>query len=111
RARPSRTGGAGVGARSWATRGAWASSALSIEAERRATWGRARGALRGGCFARGFAGRFAIYANLRPVPRPALRFRRGGLLSAAVKVALVILHAEPAKGGAEGYTVNLAHAL
>jgi UDP-glucose:(heptosyl)LPS alpha-1,3-glucosyltransferase len=28
-----------------------------------------------------------------------------------VKVALVILHAEPAKGGAEGYTVNLAHAL
>ena len=30
---------------------------------------------------------------------------------AAVKVALVILHADPRKGGAEGYTVNLAHAL
>lgn len=28
-----------------------------------------------------------------------------------VKVALVILHADPRKGGAEGYTVNLAHAL
>jgi UDP-glucose:(heptosyl)LPS alpha-1,3-glucosyltransferase len=28
-----------------------------------------------------------------------------------VKVALVILHADPAKGGAEGYTVNLAAAL
>lgn len=28
-----------------------------------------------------------------------------------MKVALVILHAEPAKGGAEGYTVNLAAAL
>src|SRR5688572_19003502 len=29
----------------------------------------------------------------------------------AVKVALVILHAEPSKGGAEGYTVNLSRAL
>ena len=28
-----------------------------------------------------------------------------------VKVALVILHADPARGGAEGYTVNLAAAL
>lgn len=28
-----------------------------------------------------------------------------------VKIALVILHADPRKGGAEGYTVNLAHAL
>ena len=28
-----------------------------------------------------------------------------------VKVALVILHADPRKGGAEGYTVNLARAL
>jgi len=28
-----------------------------------------------------------------------------------VNVALVILHADPAKGGAEGYTVHLAHAL
>ena len=28
-----------------------------------------------------------------------------------MKVALVILHADPRKGGAEGYTVNLAHAL
>ena len=28
-----------------------------------------------------------------------------------MKVALVILHADPAKGGAEGYTVNLAAAL
>jgi UDP-glucose:(heptosyl)LPS alpha-1,3-glucosyltransferase len=28
-----------------------------------------------------------------------------------VKVALVILHADPRKGGAEGYTVNLSHAL
>ena len=28
-----------------------------------------------------------------------------------MKVALVILHADPAKGGAEGYTVNLAQAL
>jgi UDP-glucose:(heptosyl)LPS alpha-1,3-glucosyltransferase len=32
-------------------------------------------------------------------------------LGGLVKVALVILHADPAKGGAEGYTVNLAHAL
>ena len=28
-----------------------------------------------------------------------------------MKVALVILHADPRKGGAEGYTVNLAHAM
>lgn len=28
-----------------------------------------------------------------------------------MRVALVILHADPRKGGAEGYTVNLAHAL
>src|SRR5215207_10094365 len=28
-----------------------------------------------------------------------------------VKIALVILHADPAKGGAEGYTVNLAGSL
>jgi UDP-glucose:(heptosyl)LPS alpha-1,3-glucosyltransferase len=28
-----------------------------------------------------------------------------------VKVALAILHADPRKGGAEGYTVNLAHSL
>ena len=28
-----------------------------------------------------------------------------------MKVALVILHADPRKGGAEGYTVNLSHAL
>jgi UDP-glucose:(heptosyl)LPS alpha-1,3-glucosyltransferase len=32
-------------------------------------------------------------------------------LARRVKVALVILHAEPAKGGAEGYTVNLAGSL
>lgn len=32
-------------------------------------------------------------------------------LGRRVKIALVILHAEPAKGGAEGYTVNLAGAL
>jgi UDP-glucose:(heptosyl)LPS alpha-1,3-glucosyltransferase len=36
---------------------------------------------------------------------------RDGPTFAAVKVALVILHADPRKGGAEGYTVNLAQAL
>jgi UDP-glucose:(heptosyl)LPS alpha-1,3-glucosyltransferase len=40
-----------------------------------------------------------------------LRFAAGGPTFAGVKVALVILHADPRKGGAEGYTVNLAHAL
>lgn len=34
-----------------------------------------------------------------------------GLYFRGVKIALVILHADPRKGGAEGYTVNLAHAL
>ena len=28
-----------------------------------------------------------------------------------MKVGLVILHADPRKGGAEGYTINLARAL
>ena len=41
----------------------------------------------------------------------ALRFRGTGPTFAGVKVALAILHADPRKGGAEGYTVNLAHAL
>ena len=40
-----------------------------------------------------------------------MRFAEVGATFAGVKVALVILHADPRKGGAEGYTVNLAHAL
>ncbi|HEY8748893.1 MAG TPA: glycosyltransferase family 4 protein [Tepidisphaeraceae bacterium] len=40
-------------------------------------------------------------------------FERGGGLScsAILKIALVILHANPARGGAERYTVDLAHGL
>jgi UDP-glucose:(heptosyl)LPS alpha-1,3-glucosyltransferase len=42
---------------------------------------------------------------------PPLRFGSPAPTFSRVRVALVILHADPAKGGAEGYTVNLAGAL